>query len=63
VDKVINRIPGWKGGLLSYGARMVLLRAFLTSVPIYSMSLVKFPKWAIETINFQMTIFSRITKG
>jgi hypothetical protein len=51
VDKVINRIPGWKGRLLSYGARLVLLRACLASILIYLMSLIKFPKWTIEVIN------------
>jgi hypothetical protein len=51
VDKVINRIPGWKGRLLSYGARLVLLRACLGSIPINLMSLIRFPKWAIEAIN------------
>jgi hypothetical protein len=51
VDKVINRIPGWKGRLLSYGDRLVLLKACLPSIPIYLMSLIKFPKWTIEAIN------------
>jgi hypothetical protein len=36
---------------------MVLLKAGLASIPIYLMSLIKFPKWAIETINSQMAIF------
>jgi hypothetical protein len=44
VDKVLNRIPGWKGRLLFYGARLVLLRACLASIPIYLMSLIRFPK-------------------
>jgi hypothetical protein len=43
-DKVINRVLGWKRRLLSYGARLVLLRACLTIIPIYLMSLIKFPK-------------------
>jgi hypothetical protein len=57
VDKVINRIPRWKGRLLSYGARLVLFRACLASIPIYLMSLIRFPKWVIEAINSQMTNF------
>jgi hypothetical protein len=31
VDKVINRIAGWKGGLLSYGGRLTLIKACLVS--------------------------------
>jgi hypothetical protein len=57
LDKVINRIPDWKGKLLSYGVWVVLLRACLTSIPIYLMSLIRFSKWAIEAINSQMTNF------
>jgi hypothetical protein len=51
LDKVINKIPDWKGKLLSYGVWVVLLRACLTSIPIYLMSLIRFSKWAIEAIN------------
>jgi hypothetical protein len=57
VDTVINRIPGWKGRLISYGARLVLLKACLASIPIYLMSLIRFFKWAIEAINSQMAKF------
>jgi hypothetical protein len=57
VDNVVNRIPGWKGRLLSYKARLILLRACLASIPIYLLSIIKFPKWAIEAINPQMANF------
>jgi hypothetical protein len=57
VDKVINIIFGWKGRLLSYGARLTLLKACLASIPVYLMYVIKFPKWAIEAINSQMTNF------
>jgi hypothetical protein len=57
VDKIIKRIVGWKGRLLSYGSRITLLKAWLTSIPIYMMSVVKFPKWTVKAINSQMTNF------
>jgi hypothetical protein len=57
VDKVINRIPGWKGRLLSYSARLILLKACLARIPIYLMSIIKFPKWVVEIINSQMANF------
>jgi hypothetical protein len=56
-DKVIKRISGWKGRLLSYGARITLLKACLASIPIYMMSVIKFPKWAMKAINSQMANF------
>jgi hypothetical protein len=54
---MINRIPGWKGRLLSYSARLTLLKACLASISIYLMSVIKFPKWAIEIINSHMANF------
>jgi hypothetical protein len=54
---MINRIPGWKGWLLSYSARLTLLKACLASISIYLMSVIKFPKWAIEIINSHMANF------
>jgi hypothetical protein len=57
VDKVINRIHSWVGRLMSYGAKLELIRACLASIPIYPMSIVRFPKWAIELINSHMSNF------
>jgi hypothetical protein len=57
IDKIIKRIAGWKGRLLSYACRLTLLKACLASTPIYLLSIVKFPKQAIEMINSQMTRF------
>jgi hypothetical protein len=57
VDRVLSRISGWKGRLLSYGARLILLKTCLASIPIYLMSIIKFPKWAIKSITSQMANF------
>jgi hypothetical protein len=56
VDRILSRISGWKGRLLSYGARHTLLRAFVASMPIYLMSVIKFPKWVVKAINSHMAI-------
>jgi hypothetical protein len=42
---------------MSYSARLTLLKARLSSIPIYLMSVIKFPKWAIKAINSQMSNF------
>jgi hypothetical protein len=57
VDRIINRIPSWKWKLLSYSARLTLLKLCLASIPIYLMSVIKFPKWAIKIINTHMSKF------
>lgn len=54
VDKIVKRIAGWRGKLLSYAGRIVLIRTCLTSIPIYLMSFFKFPKWALDIINSHM---------
>lgn len=57
IDKIIKRICGWKGRLLSYEAKLVLLRTCIASIPTYLMSIIKFPKWAIKAITSQMAHF------
>jgi hypothetical protein len=57
VDKIIKRIAGWRGRLLSYAGRPVLLKAYLASIPIYLLSIIKFPKWAIKIMNSHMGHF------
>jgi hypothetical protein len=57
VDKIMKMISGWKSRMLSYGARLVLLKAYLASIPIYLISIIKFPKWVIKVINIQMANF------
>lgn len=57
VDKIIKRIAGWKGKLLSYAGRLVLIKTCLSSIPVYLMSFFKFPKWALELINSHLANF------
>lgn len=57
IDKIIKRIAGWRGKLLSYAGRLTLLKACLASIPIYLLSIIKFPKWAINMINSHMGHF------
>ena len=54
IDKIMKRIAGWRGKLLSYKGRLVLIQECLASIPIYLLSFFKFPKWAIDMINSQM---------
>jgi len=57
VDKLMKRIAGWKGKLLSSAGKLTLLKYCLASIPIYILSVIKFPKWAIENINSHMANF------
>lgn len=55
IDKIIKRIAGWRGRLLSYSGRLILIKTCLASIPVYLMSYIKLPKWAINLINSQMS--------
>jgi hypothetical protein len=48
LDKIIKGITGWRGKLLAYSSRLILIKACLASIPVYLMSFIKLPKWAIK---------------
>jgi hypothetical protein len=54
VDKMLKRVVGWRGELLVYSSRLVLIKSCLASIPVYLLSFIKFPKWAIKLIESQM---------
>jgi hypothetical protein len=54
IDKIIKRIAGWRGKLLTQARRIVLIKTCLASIPVYLLSYFKFPKWAIDLINSHM---------
>lgn len=54
VDKLIKRIASWRGRLLSQAARAMLVKTCLASIPVYLLSFLKFPKWALKLLNTHM---------
>jgi len=57
VDKIMNKIAGWRGKLMSLAARVVLIKSCLSSIPVYLLSFIKFPKWVIKMLNTHMANF------
>jgi hypothetical protein len=45
---------GWSGKLLSLEAKRILIQIVLSSIPIYLLSFLKFPKWPLKLINTQL---------
>ncbi|PNX66913.1 cysteine-rich receptor-like protein kinase, partial [Trifolium pratense] len=43
VDRIRNRLSGWKCKNLSVGGRLVLLKSVLSSIPVYFLSFFKAP--------------------
>ena len=57
IDMIIKNIAGWLGKHLSYRGKLILLTTCIASIPAYLMSIMKFPKWAIDAITSQMSHF------
>lgn len=52
IDRVRKRLESWKGRLLSIGGKVTLIKASISSLPLYFMSLFPLPKGVvIENIN------------
>jgi hypothetical protein len=54
IDKIIKRIVGWRGKLLSQARRLILIKTCIASIPTYLLSFFKFPKWVVDLINSHM---------
>ncbi|OVA18878.1 hypothetical protein BVC80_2955g1 [Macleaya cordata] len=49
VDRLQETLAGWKGSLLSFQARLCLIKSVLFSIPIYNMAIYKWPKSVINS--------------
>lgn len=57
LSKIRDRIGGWKANLLSTGARVLLLKHVLGSMPIHLFSILQVPKSVIAKLN---SLFSNL---
>lgn len=48
--KVIKRLSGWQGKMLSYGGRMVLIKSVLQALPTYILSAICPPKSTLKLL-------------
>lgn len=51
VEKIANRLPGWKTEFMSCPGRELLIKSVMTSMPTYFMTIFKLSKWAIKAID------------
>jgi hypothetical protein len=51
IQKIENKLQGWKGKLLSMGGRVVLLNSVLTALSLCWMSLYRIPKKVRQIID------------
>jgi hypothetical protein len=53
VDKLIKKAASWRGRLLNHATKLELVRSVLASIPLYLLSVIKFPKWAITLMTMK----------
>ncbi|XP_060216654.1 uncharacterized protein LOC132644113 [Lycium barbarum] len=51
ISKVRNRLQGWKGKLLSFGGRAILLKHVLQAMPMHLLSAIDPPSFVIEKLH------------
>ena len=48
IEKIANKLPGWKASLMNLAGRAVLVRFVLTAIPLYLLVALKVAKWFIR---------------
>ncbi|XP_026398972.1 uncharacterized protein LOC113294812 [Papaver somniferum] len=50
VEKIMDKLAGWKGKLLSFQARLVLIRSIISNYVLHSMAIYKWPCTVIKQV-------------
>lgn len=56
IEKIADRLPGWKASLLNLDGRTALVCFVLSAIPVYLLIVFNVPKWFIKALY-------KITKG
>ena len=51
IEKIPNKLPGWKASLMTLAGRAVLVRFVLTAILVYLLVAIQVPKWFIRAID------------
>jgi hypothetical protein len=56
-DRVADKLPAWKGGLLHRSGRLTLIKMTLCTIPIYTSIRISLPGWLLKAIQRIMKVF------
>jgi hypothetical protein len=51
IQKIGDKLPSWKRGLLSRPGKEMLIKSVLTAIPTYFLIVFKMTKWAFSSID------------
>lgn len=51
IDKIANKLPGWKAPLLSKVGRLVVVKSVMSATPIHQMLVLNLPKWFFKAVH------------
>lgn len=51
IEKIADRLPGWKAALMHPAGRVALAKSVLTAIPIHHLIVLQCPKWVYKAIN------------
>jgi len=51
IEKVADKLPGWKAVLMNRAGRITMVRFVLSAIPIYLLIAINVPKWFINAID------------
>jgi hypothetical protein len=57
LERVIARLNGWKEKLLSMGAKEILIKAIIQSIPVFAMAVFKIPKKLLKELTDAIAAF------
>jgi hypothetical protein len=56
-EKIEKKLSSWKGKLLSYGGRLVLINSVLSSLTMFMLSFYEVPKYVLHKLTFYRSRF------
>lgn len=57
LNKVSKKCAGWKGRLLSHGGKLTLIKSVLSSIPLYTLSILKPPQCVLNRLEKIFSLF------
>ena len=62
VERIVNRLKGWKEKLLSMGGKEILLKAVIQTIPVFAMAVFNIPQKYVKRSQMQCQVSGGVTQ-